>query len=590
MTKRNTDILTDKELFEKMSRMVEHIVNGKIKLLYNKGDNYCNFLGEEKKTLKNLYRVNIATPQVKGIPKYTALVHELAHIIYKTPFSAVHSILFDSHNEDDYGRSPWILRDNKVEIKFKNKKLAHTVWNVLEDQRIESHLAKYYIDYKNRFDKCKKGIGNDMEIPVGIWKDNPAFTLMAIRFFREDLAKRGKYYAECKKYIEYVEETDEYGALRALLALRDIINKWSDRMDEFGGQEQRAGMPPMIRDKLSKVNQEKHLHQQIKSVPFEAPFGTSKMELFPRDIERHLTGKEDVDLEGILQNGKILGDKLSQDVRSSMLESDGIIDKTPASVVMIRRKALSKPEPNKRIASRLKRVFEKVKMKRKPHIDNEGEDTDTEEFIKRKIDGVGLNRCKVNVKETNGASIILSVDASTSMRGSISAVRDVVATLYDSVKTLKNVEIRGNVWSSNGVGQIGMTEVNSVSELKNIEIAEGYFATPTHMAFEYSTKQMKEMRGNKRLTFVITDGAPNYSRNHKRYPRNAYKDVCIKKLSRLKAVSPNVVCIMMGRYDPWSLKEVQQTFGKTNVIAIRGTEGLSEKVIKQFKEVVMNTI
>ena len=132
----------------------------KIDELYSKhqkihNETMCiNMDEEEKKTLKNLYRVNIATPQVKGIPKYTALVHELAHIIYKTPFSAVHSILFDSHNEDDYGRSPWILRDNKVEIKFKNKKLAHTVWNVLEDQRIESHLAKYYIDYKNRFEKC----------------------------------------------------------------------------------------------------------------------------------------------------------------------------------------------------------------------------------------------------------------------------------------------------------------------------------------------------------------------------------------------------------------------------------------------------
>ena len=122
---RNTQILSDKELFEKTKGIVEHAINAKINLTFMKGQNFCKYHPQPKnnKLEKKTYTINVATPALKCINAYTALIHELGHVLYKSPFTPIRKLLKDSENSQYY----------------------YNIFNVLEDQRIESHLSENYL-------------------------------------------------------------------------------------------------------------------------------------------------------------------------------------------------------------------------------------------------------------------------------------------------------------------------------------------------------------------------------------------------------------------------------------------------------------
>ena len=89
---------------------------------------------------EKVYTINIATPAVKGINKYTALLHELGHVLYKSPFTPIKKLLKNS----------------------KNYSLYFSIFNVLEDHRIESHLSENYIAYRQRFEKTCTALGKEL--------------------------------------------------------------------------------------------------------------------------------------------------------------------------------------------------------------------------------------------------------------------------------------------------------------------------------------------------------------------------------------------------------------------------------------------
>ena len=198
---RNLEVLTDKELFIKTKRIAEFVRNAKISIHYGFGENWCRSLG--KSGDKKLYQICLAEPIVRHIQKYTALQHELAHIVYRTPFSAVHRLIKDW----DY-----------YEIYF-------NIFNILEDERIESHLTRDYIAYKKRFERTLKALGEDMR--KGKFKKlNPVDVLLAVRFYRDDLAEQSKDYKKYKDAIENVRQTDKYGSLRVLLTIKYLIDEY----------------------------------------------------------------------------------------------------------------------------------------------------------------------------------------------------------------------------------------------------------------------------------------------------------------------------------------------------------------------------
>ena len=103
----NKQHLTERELFVKTTNMVEQIVDAKISLVFARGMNFCNFDGYQNtrissngvlsgyitnKKQKN-FTVRIAHPPEKHIKQYTALLHELGHILYESPFTPMKQLL-----------------------------------------------------------------------------------------------------------------------------------------------------------------------------------------------------------------------------------------------------------------------------------------------------------------------------------------------------------------------------------------------------------------------------------------------------------------------------------------------------------------
>ena len=176
--------LSDQELFVKTTNMVEQIVDAKISLVFARGMNYCNFDGYQStrisgngvvsgyitnKKQKN-FTVRIAHPPEKHIKQYTALLHELGHILYESPFTPMKQLL----------------------EKWNAPRFYYDIFNILEDQRIESHLTRSYIGLKSRFDRTVIDLGNAMKSPTNT--NDPGFILLAIRFHRDDLVRFAKNY------------------------------------------------------------------------------------------------------------------------------------------------------------------------------------------------------------------------------------------------------------------------------------------------------------------------------------------------------------------------------------------------------------
>ena len=574
MTKRDLDVLSEKELFRKTSTIVEQAVNCKIELSYRPSKvNYCVFLGDdETPPFKGRYNIVISNPPVKGIHQYTALIHELSNVLYESPFKAIRQLMTSK-------RSRW-----------NNEVLAHNIWNILEDQRIESHVCRYYIAYRKRFHDTLTKLGKLMKKNGD--KENPLFILMAIRFKREDLVKDCEYYKICKKAISDVENTDKYGSLRVLLSLSKIINEYGRKRElDLRGSDDN--------DNLSKKDQDRQ--DELRSFDTfkdrDKKFADS-YEQVP-DILKKLCEKEEGEdetetsqiIDKMLEVGKIEGERQFQTVREEMLgNGNGIVDRTPPNVRFIKREPdlTEKITPDYKTARAIKRIFGRLKMGRRPFINTSGTDVDVGEYIERYIDGVNMNKCLIDSRKSTGVSVIISVDGSLSMRGyRIKTVRNLVATLFESVKGIKDVEIRGNIWSSNPQGEIGITEINSKNDIEQINVRRDYMATPTHMALEYSGQMLKEMKGNDKYVFLITDGAPNYYKGGNRAPRNIYSTICNKSFKKLLKQTPNVVCILVNsnineRYN------IKQLFRDKRTIIFNDMGTASEKVIKEFKRVIMS--
>jgi len=588
---RNKDILTEKELFVKTSRIIEQAINGKINLILSGNDNKCAYLGKlnpDNSTItpvdatgvslwEDVYNVWIASPPVKHIAKYTALLHELAHLLYKTPFTLAQHLIHGSEN-----KGLWF-----------NPRLAFHVFNVLEDQRIESHLMRYYLAYRKRFTRTRKALGttiqkDDMDI------NNPLNVLLAIRFKNEEAVKDAKYFKEYKEALEKVEGMDSFGAIRVLLSLRDKINEFHTERSKRPPAERNEPIRERVAPEKSKDKGDMSMPQELKKtikksqeLAKEANVPNSARN---KEFEEYIKDKQESvnkAIENTLKEGKKKGEKEFHDIRGKLLGDSGDTPNVkPPSVKMIERESRP-PTPDNRLANKLNKVFRKVKAKAKTYIDIDGDGVDVEEYVDRFIEGTSLNKCLTNTKNHTGASIVVSVDGSTSMAGSrMFLARNLLATLFRATKSIPNVEVKGNIWGSNGSGIVGVTDINNENDVKYLNVHKKYFATPTHIGLEYSRRQLKDMKGRKKLLIFITDGVPNYMENNVRVKRDKYMDICKKSANNTKKVASEIICIAVG--NRLTCSAMQEILGKKNVLWVSNIKDANEKVIRQFKHLVLS--
>ena len=570
---RDTTLLSDKDLYVKTANMVEHVRNCKIKIQYAQGDNYCSYFNE-KFSLRHRYLINLANPPIKGITKYTAFIHELGHILYQTPF-------FECSQLFKFGRGWREIKD-----------LAHNVFNALEDQRIESHLSRNYLAYGKRFLTTRKVLGSNMKVSSS--KDNPLFILLAIRFMRSSLVKDSKNFNVYKKAMEDVEKTDRLGALRVLLRLRKYLQEYEEERYKI------LSLPPTPDDNI--IAKKDQYAREYREEKLEANWSREHQKSKPLfrkfgQIPKELQGLEELtesQLDEIVSEGKELGEREFQEVREKLTETTNKLSPLPANVVKLgrgkfNRTILDEVKIDTTLSKRLRSTFKQLQTRKKETISEDGFDVDVEHYVDNFITGVNLNNCLITDKEQTEASIIISIDASSSMAIRMSLVRNLVATLLDSVKTYKNIHVKCNVWASDYNGKIGITEIEDMKDIGRIIVEKNYFATPTHMGIDYSRRMLKEMRGSKKLVILLTDGSPNYFSNGRRVARDIYYRRCKKELQRLLAVTPNVICVGILN-NANAETRMKKLFGSKHVVFVNSFDYAAEKVIKQFKQVVSNAL
>ena len=200
---RDRDILPDKEWFEKTTSIVEEVRDCKVDITYLNKPNQVEDKNRNTADKEHdfHFRLNIATPAVKGIEKFTGLNHELGHILMETPMAEARKIL-DKWTKDENGN--WLKSNGQ-----KRYTTYWTVFNVLEDQRIESMMGRLWLANKDRFVKARKNRGKLHKT----CPDNPIDILLNIRFFREDLVKNKNNKKELKQALEDVVDTGRMGAL-----------------------------------------------------------------------------------------------------------------------------------------------------------------------------------------------------------------------------------------------------------------------------------------------------------------------------------------------------------------------------------------
>ena len=589
----NRNLISEIDLFEKSIDIVEFASNSKIDLQIVKGENWCTFQGIDKKDSKKLYTISLSSSRKTAIPIYTALIHELGHILYETPFTPIKKLLKSKKSQlpKTITGSP-ISAEQKPKIS--SEQLYHKVFNVLEDQRIESQISKSYLGHKERFEKTRYNLG---KAGFGEFADfeNPVFALLAIRFMRDDIVKNTKYYQIYKKALEDVEETDRFGALRVLISIKKYIDEYLSKQ-ESSEKPNSTGFPdpPSTLDnkhlkdmvQLSQELKEKRDQLLHGNLP---PTIRHKSPDFPIPPELQKSDFSEDEIKEIIQDGKKQGEEQFQNIQNKLI-SRPRLDNTLSNVKKISRPSCNY-EIDRKIAKGMNKVFKLLKLRSKSFIDFSGSQIDVDEYIENISKGTNLNRCYENSKSAHGASIVISIDASLSMHDEkIITARNLVATLFESIKGIPNMELRGNIWSSHGSGLIGITEINNIKDVKQISVRRNYNLTPLHMGLEYSMKMLKEMRGTNKLLILITDGQPNYYKNHNLVPDNIYNNQCKRSLQKVLKITPNVICFLVGKEDNNIKKIMTDIFSSKRFIIVPTMKKASQNTIEKFRHFVIKNV
>ena len=587
------NLISEIDLFEKSIDIVEFASNSKIDLQIVKGENWCTFQGIDKKDSKKLYTISLSSSRKTAIPIYTALIHELGHILYETPFTPIKKLLKSKKSQlpKTITSSP-ISAEQKPKIS--SEQLYHKVFNVLEDQRIESQISKSYLGHKKRFEKTRYNLG---KAGFGEFADfeNPVFALLAIRFMRDDIVKNTKYYQIYKKALEDVEETDRFGALRVLISIKKYIDEYLSNL-ESSQKPNSTGFPdpPSTLDnkhlkdmvQLSQELKEKRDQLLHGNLP---PTIRHKSPDFPIPPELQKSDFSEDEIKEIIQDGKKQGEEQFQNIQDKLI-SRPRLDNTLSNVKKISRPSCNY-EIDRKIAKGMNKVFKLLKLRSKSFIDISGTQINVDEYIENISKGTNLNRCYENSKSAHGASIVISIDASLSMHDEkIITARNLVATLFESIKGIPNMELRGNIWSSHGSGLIGITEINNIKHVKQISGRSNFNLTPLHMGLEYSMKMLKEMRGTNKLLILITDGQPNYYKNHNLVPDNIYNNQCKRSLQKVLKITPNVICFLVGKEDNNIKKIMTDIFSSKRFIIVPTMKKASQNTIEKFRHFVIKNV
>ena len=540
------DFLSEQEYDRKKAGIISRVVNSAISVEYQRDIN-CAFETEKG------FKIIKAKPKLKGIDGNTAMNHELAHVLFNSFDPKALKTLRDWAFQWGAQGSPAYAKAFDI---------YHTAMNVIEDQRIESLWGRIYLGNFRDFQRVRKKLGKSLE-----FIDHPSAVLLAERFFRPDLVSPSKY-AEVAPFIHDVEGKDLSATMIVMKRIKPFLDEkiknGIDTVQEYNDASERyrkkAADVSDTSDEVERQNSIKSRDEEYRKIKdiskvmredstptltetrSNPRLGTVNEESMT-DVEKYTDEELGTNnYEEALKSSEDEAHSRLQEIKQSMEGTDMVKAPTYIRDKPVQTHTKYKPNVDTKVVASLKRLLRTFKEKTHEDVSDEGYDLDIGEYINMKSNGYG--DCFIEDKDTNGLSIVLSIDGSGSMASHNRMVADMVQTIHESTKGEKEIEIKTIVWSSDRMGNVALQRFNT-NDIQYIPYQRGGY-TPTHFGISEGSKELAKMNGRRKLLILITDGFPNYHNNGVKVRTDATASATIKAYKKAMRTTPNIAVVGVG--------------------------------------------
>lgn len=560
--------LSFSELCDKTKSIFTQVKGIPIIVRENDGENYI-FKHD------NEYVINIAKKPVAGISKYTAFNHELGHYAFDSLNNQ-----FTEFIEPELKNIPKEHHDKAIE-------LYRSIFNIVEDQRVESLIGDIYLGTGKRFLQARKRQGylkgDKHKTP------NPLDALHCARECRDDAIKEEFKYS--KDIINEVELKDSDASI--ILAkdyINKVVNPWiiqqlnncknPFKTDCSGGFKIDENSPITCSDEFSNAFKQAFTENRSSDHrELENSMSESMRKAIEEAIAKSLEDSMNDSANKAESKIQAIKNKIEENARNSkrsfMPKNDHIkeVNGTKSSIVL---------RPNMIMAKNINKLLKLIQAKNKPKIRDIGDEISIPAVIRRKAKGFG----DVFIKRVprQKLAILISIDASGSMEGNpIKIARDMMATMYKSLDGIEGIELRGVIWS--GGSATDVDQIKSYKQCNKIHTQSPFGGgTPTSYAVEYSEQEIEKMKAKKKLLIVITDGYPNTC-----YDQNLNAEQMVRRsINKARKSGIGTMGMMVGGDRDETAMNIM--FGKDGFVTVNDMEEASHMLIKKFRKVVISQV
>lgn len=581
-------VLSFSSLCDKTKSIFSAVKGVDIQVTEQEGENYIFQASEGSKT--NKFIINIPKKPVAGLNRYTAFNHELGHYAFDS-----FNNMFNLHINEELAEIPKGHQDKALEI-------YRSVFNILEDHRVESLMGSIYLGTGKRFVQARKRMGNLK--PKDHKAKNPIEALHCAREFRDDAVTRT--YSDANYVIDKIQKRDnDASILLAKHYIKTTVNPWLKK--QFNNIDPK-GDPNTPKDGNKPITSKPKLDNLFKK-QFKENRKCDHRELTNQDELEEETSqkmkqkcenfseKTKNDLEKQLQESSAsVNDKIKEirkKIEEEARQSTGNHDNSDETIKEFKGEEKfgghadhDEEYKNMRIARQLNKIFKLLQARSKPKISDTGDGISIPDVIRRKSRGYG--DIYVKTVPTDSLAVVVSIDASGSMSGNpIRIARNMMSVLFKSIEGINNVKLKGVVWSGTE-HYTSACEINNKKDIPAIN-TNGVFGggTPTPNGVRFSLEKLSGMRGKKKLLIVCTDGYPNSSSDPNLTPEQQVR----KHINMARKKNFNVLGIGIGmreRFEDNRRDDSMETmFGNSGYITTVDMEDTEKTVIKKFRDVVI---
>jgi hypothetical protein len=634
---RDKNLLSDKDLFRNTADIIESAKDCKIHLHNTtRNSSYVESYHGEDYDGKTVDEHNIMVGCIKGVEKFTILNHELGHVMFDSPIVSAKEMI-----------KGWAIDFPK---KYE-RAVIKTYWgalNTIEDQRVESLMAKIWLNNAVRFTKARQNLGKNMaETMANIdatlqgkgynpnQQINPIQCMLAVRFFRDDIAKMSPAHGKAKEVLDKVEGTGQTGSLIGLRMIKNEIDRYIKDMVEMCDKKARAEeeMQQKIKDyeDSCKAQGKSPLPSTMDSLFNKLGSETTAKDEAKSDWDKQLNGLPDTSNQ-FKEKNKIAEQsipeackpentsawtspeedkKIEEDLNKSLIDAkdEGVKEIEAIKATLLQdtgsaawaenveedsdsRDVVKCGLPAEELAKGMNKLFKKIQGLPKQVVGYEGSDVDIESYIQNKSRGYDLGECMIDTRYVGGASVLISVDGSSSMdnhANSMEKARNMVATLYKSIEGVPHIHLEAIVWSGSSANDsMEVTHVKSLKDTVRMGTHDGYPLTPTHLAIQYSGNMIRAMPGRKKLLIIITDGYPQFVKNNTELSTDVLCQMAHKEMLKALRKCPNIVGMLITPSS--QAKDYCKTiFGKRFLVVENMNEG-AKVITKQFQKIVAGVL